>query len=195
MHIPKTGGASIVRVLKQYHVRIIGHNRRGPKYRSLADYKGEHPDCFAFAFVRNPWDRVVSAYFFLRQGGLNKLDRADSERYLRGRDFTTFVREAFRDREIFRQVHFRPQYLWISNKNGLVVDSLEHFEDLEAGFKRYMRRFGLPAVTLPHRNRGTHRDFRTYYDESTWKIVARAYATDIRLFKYQSDFVAPAAGP
>lgn len=35
----------------------------------------EFEDYFKFTFVRNPWDRLLSAFLFLKKGGANKVDR------------------------------------------------------------------------------------------------------------------------
>ena len=67
IHINKTGGGSISRALKD--------GRRSPSFdtihwrlrRYVRDHSEEIRDCFKFTFVRNPWDKVLSQYFF-RQG-------------------------------------------------------------------------------------------------------------------------------
>ncbi|HEC05394.1 MAG TPA: hypothetical protein ENJ12_00950, partial [Thiolapillus brandeum] len=133
MHIPKTGGQSMLPVWYRHRIPVIGHDIRQPDYVSLARYKADmDPDCFAFAFVRNPWDRLVSTFFYLKKGGDNEDDRKDAEKYLPYEDFRTFVLEAFRGREIFEQLHLRPQYTWLSDGDRLVVDSVGRFEDLQA---------------------------------------------------------------
>lgn len=52
-------------------------------YTYLALYGARRFDAmFKFAVVRNPWDRVVSAYHFLAAGGLTEADRALSETHM-----------------------------------------------------------------------------------------------------------------
>ena len=114
MHIPKTGGASIGQLCASTGIAIIGHNIRNPDYISLAQYRRRHPDIFSFAIVRNPWDRLVSAYHFLSHGGLNIHDSKDADRYVSHyHGFNEFVINAFKDDAILTQLHFRPQYKWI----------------------------------------------------------------------------------
>ena len=40
------------------------------------------------------------------------------------------------------------------------------------------------AIPLPKINVGSHRDYKTYYDQETIDIVAKHFATDIALFNY-----------
>ena len=188
VHVPKTGGISMLRALRHHDITILGHDIRKPDFVSLADYKATHPDCYAFAFVRNPWDRVVSAFFYLSRGGMSQADQLDNERYLQGRDFGTFVREAFQNTDIFQQTHFRPQHQWLGDGKQLVVDAVAGFENLAYNFARYFMMFGLPPVLIPHDNQGEHEHFSTYYDRETWDIVGRAYASDVRLFQYPADY-------
>jgi hypothetical protein len=58
IHIPKTAGASIA-------LSLFNEPPRHVHYR---DFEIANPDkfrrYFKFAFVRNPWDRLVSSYFY-----------------------------------------------------------------------------------------------------------------------------------
>src|SRR5215212_1801647 len=63
IHIQKTGGVSISNLLRRYIPTTT--RGRGPRHitarRALRQV--ENPgDYFNFAFVRNPWDRLVSWY-------------------------------------------------------------------------------------------------------------------------------------
>lgn len=66
VHIPKCAGVSIN---KSLYGNLAGGHTTFDEYIIIFE-----PKCienyFKFTFVRNPWDRVVSAYFFLQKGGV-----------------------------------------------------------------------------------------------------------------------------
>jgi chondroitin 4-sulfotransferase 11 len=70
VHIPKTAGTSVTDAL-------FGTPR--PRHRPLQWYEGMEPELykeyFKFAFVRNPWDRLVSGYHYV----VNKKPKKQSE--------------------------------------------------------------------------------------------------------------------
>jgi hypothetical protein len=184
VHVPKTGGLSIRAVCQLYGIIVITHDIRSKQHVSLARYKQFDPNCFAFAFVRNPWDRVVSAYSYLMQGGDRPEDRQDAETYLPYDDFRSFALTAFKTEKIFEQIHFVPQYKWLSNDKHLIVDSVARFENIQENFNKYCDLFRIPKYKLPYANKSEHDDYRSYYDEETWEIVGKAYRKDIELFGY-----------
>lgn len=188
MHIPRTAGASIGQLCMSRGIGGIGHNTRNPDYVSLAQYKRSHPDIFSFAIVRNPWDRLVSAYHFLSQGGLNIHDSKDADRYVKCYGgFSEFVSGAFRDEAILRQIHFRPQYQWISDENNVIADYVGRFEALQHHVSACMALAGLPDYRLPHVNRATHKPYQEYYSGEAIDVVGKIYSRDIELFGYKFD--------
>ena len=86
IHIPKAAGTSLTRTLfdsPSRHLHYTEYQRTNP--RKFQQY-------FKFTFVRNPYDRLFSAYTFLKKGGLNELDRCWAEQNLTSfPDFESFV--------------------------------------------------------------------------------------------------------
>ncbi|MBE9548550.1 MAG: sulfotransferase family 2 domain-containing protein [Proteobacteria bacterium] len=185
MHIPKTGGASIRQLCNEFNIAIILHNLRDSKYLSLVEYRRQNPGVISFAVVRNPWDRLVSGYFFLKCGGIKPEDKIDADRFVnKHKDFNEFVEHAFNDDEILNQIHFRPQHLWISDNNKLIVDYLARFEDLQQSVSGVLNEIGYPARDLTHINKSHHQSYKKYYSEESIKAVRKIYSKDIELFEY-----------
>lgn len=180
IHIPKTAGSSVADALfgaPSRHIPYTEYLRASPrKFRAY----------FKFAFVRNPWDRLVSTWFFLKKGGMNEPDRAWSERHLAAyADFDSFVRHGVGRAEVQSWVHFRPQADFILAPDGTVmVDFVGRYERLADDFAIVARRLGVDAA-LPAHNTSSHAHFASYFTAETADIVARVYNRDIGAFGYQ----------
>ena len=185
VHIPKTGGISIVESL--YGTRAGGRHTTIQQYQIVfgaADFY----DYFKFTFVRNPWDRVYSAYRYLRSGARGWQQDLDwVEKNLSGvKDFEHFVLTVLPLPEIRKFVHFRTQASFlrspITGKIG--VDFIGRFERLADDFETVARRIG-KDVSLSHVNKskiaGSYRDA---YSARMRGIVGEIYADDNRLFDY-----------
>jgi len=88
IHVPKTGGNSIQKILKKYSEDniTIGEHQDGierfgvqnreyktVKHSPLSYYKAViepelYKKLFKFATIRNPWDRIISFYFSPHRG-------------------------------------------------------------------------------------------------------------------------------
>lgn len=180
IHVPKTAGTSIAMALfgeGSRHVPYFEFERaNAKKFRRF----------FKFAFVRNPWDRLVSTYSFLRRGGMGGQDARWSERNMpQYPDFGSFVRGWLNEQNIWSWVHFFPQSHFVMSADGVVmVDFIGRYERIDQDFEYVARRLGL-EVQLPVMNKSNHLDFKSCYDDETREIVRRVYARDIEAFGYQ----------
>ena len=141
---------------------------------------------FKFAFVRNPWDRVVSTYFFLKRGGLNPMDRAWAKDNLSGfRRFDDFVNGWLTAENASSWVHFKPQHTWICDDAGRCqMDFVGRFEDIDRDFDVVAKRVGC-GRTLEKGNRSQHRHYSEYYTPAVRDRVAEVYSADVELFGYE----------
>lgn len=138
---------------------------------------------FRFAFVRNPWDLVVSAYHFekhyvgQRHVASAEPDRAEAVR--RSPDFERFVR-------IYPLLEPADMTSMIVDDNDRsMVDFVGRFENLESDFAAICERLGLRGTVLPHENRSQgRRAYREYYTAETRDVVARYFERDIKRFGY-----------
>jgi len=129
-----------------------------------------------FAFVRNPWDRLVSEYAYLLATPTHRHHRR--VRSMRGI-------EQYLDFEIARG---RPsQADFLTDREGrVIVDFVGRFETLHEDFRRVCDRLGLDAE-LPHLNASAHRDYRSYYSDEAAARVGRHFRHEIDLFGYAFD--------
>lgn len=95
-HIPKTAGESIRQIMPD-ETLFVGHNYYHPEYKHLYFDVEHYLKKFVIAFVRNPYDRIVSAFHYLNSGGNSPSDEKDRIKYIEkyNDDFTKFVKDAF----------------------------------------------------------------------------------------------------
>jgi hypothetical protein len=186
VHIPKCAGISVVKSL--FGDFDCGHTnlRRYQIMFAPAEFKSY----FKFTFVRNPFDRLVSAFLFLKQGGVNEKDKRWAEKNLSQYDtFDAFARAGLHRRNIRRALHFRPQAEFICvrpNRPGL--DFIGYYENLPADFAFISRQLGIHATLAEaNRNASREKDYRQYYTEESRKMVADFYAADLRILGYDFD--------
>jgi hypothetical protein len=155
------------------------------------------PGLFSFAFVRNPWDRLVSCYRdkiageprpftgLAASGVAHCLARFDA--FHAGMGFDAFVEAVCAIPDTEADEHFRSQHSFLVGAAGeLVVDFVGRVERLDADFRRVARQIGLPYHDrLPRLQSGVEPvDYRTRYDASTRARVARRFEQDIDRFGY-----------
>ena len=180
IHIPRTAGSSISSLgIKEIygHVTYNWYKKRDPN--KFAEY-------FKFTFVRNPWDRLVSAYFFLKGGGSNSFDKLWYKKNISLYDsFDEFVCKWVNDKNVNSWIHFIPQYKFIFDKDANnQVDFIGKFERLEKDVHFICDKLRINE-SIPHFNKSSRGDYRTYYSTKTKEIVAYVYRDDIKKLGYE----------
>ena len=136
---------------------------------------------FKFCFVRNPYDRAVSLYFYLKKIGdvHHKLSFKGFVRVLQNRAIPEI---GLYNRQELSQCN--SQVRWLKNrKRELLVDFIGRFENIEKDFKKLCSELGTKGQ-LPHVNRTEHTHYKNYYDDETKRIIANIYAEDLEQFSY-----------
>ncbi|MGJ8691879.1 MAG: sulfotransferase family protein [Thalassotalea sp.] len=215
VHVPKTAGQSIEHFFLNLHQLawqdkeqlLISKNKypaNGPE--RLAHLKAaEYYQCghinqalykryFSFAFVRNPWERLVSEYLH------KKIDKKMTlkEYFLHGLPSENL----FCDK--YRHIMSQSDYLFDQAGNQLVT-FIGRFENIQQDFDYVCQQLGIEDSTLPHKNsaRGfrrlwtrrirhifrvnkrVKRHYSEFYDEELKQLVAIKYQKDIELFNYK----------
>ena len=174
IHVPKTGGVSISNVL-EIPRKYQGHTR-------LKDHKNHPDDYFKFCFVRNPWDRFVSCYFYFKEYGRgDNLDRHNGEIVNSFSSFDEFVRSFSVENNKFRGLHFHDQIHFFDEK----INFVGKFENLQEDFNFVCEKINVPCQKLPHKNKSNHNHYTDYYNDETRKLVGKIYSNDIEAFGYK----------
>lgn len=123
---------------------------------------------YKFCFERNPWDKVVSWYYW----------RYKTEPR---RSISDFVQS--REANIIRGFHL------YTISSEIVVDRVFFFEELNKAMEEIADRVGLGEIPLlPNAKGGYRKDKRSYKDilsEKDKEKIAKVYAREIAYFKYE----------
>ena len=184
IHIPKCAGVAVSQAL---------YGNLGGGHTTFNEYlyifkPDELSSYFKFTIVRNPWDRLVSSFYFLKSGGFNATDNAWFKRELSGfRTFDAFVKGWINEENIWKYSHFRPQHHYISvSHRRIKLDFIGCFETIETDFDYITRKLNISTI-LRKTNSSPRNNYRNYYTDESQKIVANVYKKDIELFGYRFD--------
>lgn len=132
---------------------------------------------FKFAFVRNPWDRVVSCYF-------NKIvtKRHPPFSLCYGKSFEEFVYFINSTDLAEADIHIRLQTKLIPLEH---LDFIGRFERFSEDLNYILGKIGINHSTIPKKNSSSHEHYSKYYNSITRKIIAEKYKADIKAFGYQ----------
>lgn len=204
IHAPKTGGTSMALALearamkddvmlgdtpkairRRRRLKDVQTRGRLWKHATLADLDGlvtsdMLAELFVFTLVRNPWDRVVSYYHWLRD---QRFDHP-AVGLAQGLNFHDFVLHP-QTRASLRASQAGHYVTDVSGRER--CDLFIRLEHIAADIAPLETHLGF-ALELPHANRSA-RDagYQGYYTTASWDAVSQACAEDIARFGYHFD--------
>ena len=212
IHIPKNAGLTIRRSpLLQKRIILAGAaNHKSPLYtqavltkmNSLGDHHGfeharwrdVHPTIRdrhnAFAVIRNPWDRVVSRYYFAKK--VIEVEKKVDPSYADVSSFEAFLEE--------RHKWGGEEYMWhravrgwypahdhVSDDTGRVRCDIIRFENLNDDLCKYFNLKKMSeARNITAVNKGTYHDVYKKHPKAI-QIVADWYKEEIDYFGFDFD--------
>ena len=170
--------------------------------RKLID-PSEIDDYVKFAFVRNPWAKAVSQYFYVRKwirqlkgpwhkdtkamkgplvGGKRGL-RADlktlEKRYeiAKIKNFDMYVKHAWSN--------WDKKYLMTQTEMTEGCDFVGRMYNLQADFNYICDKLKVPQKKLIKKNTTSHEHYSSYYTPETRQIIAELFEDDIKNFNFE----------
>lgn len=141
---------------------------------------------FKFAIVRNPWDRLVSEFFWRQQ--IRKEDCGTFEQFVRSlnkwypNDRLAPCKPPFL--YYCDHPHFLSQSRYVLDTKGRrLVDHVFRFESIREDFALLRQRLGID-IGLEKKNKTSHHHYSHYYNRVTRQIVYDYYQEDIKRFGY-----------
>jgi hypothetical protein len=137
---------------------------------------------FKFAFVRNPWSRAYSDYFWMMRE--TKIKDSFKNFLLRQGKFEEVLNAPYR--EEYRGEHLAPQLDFLTLNDEIAVDFVGKVENLSQDFRRVREICGVTERPVEHINQGTYRwcHYSHFYTRQERKLVERIYREDIEQFGY-----------
>ena len=180
VHVPKTGGTSVARAL--YGTDGVGHRTAAELRAALGP--AAWAEALTVAVVREPVDRLASAFGYLKAGGSNRLDAAFADRALGPyATLDAFVTGWLTPESSQTQVHLRPQADFVCGPDGgALVDVVLRYERLADGYEAVRQRAGVGGP-LGWANAGPPRREAALSDAARAR-VAEVYAADFDRFRY-----------
>lgn len=208
IHIQKTGGDTLSRLLAD---RVPDLEPVGAKHEQLRNEPSlldQYSSYFKFAFVRNPWDRLVSWYSMLTEAAhLTEEDARRCERskirYEQARnnrlwryaleestDFSSFIRNCTLPIEVRPGVYYSFVYNqldYLADCSGEVrVDFIGRFENFNEDLDTVLDGLKISHGNVGyHENASRHAHYSDFYTEQTRAIVQERFRSDINYFGYQ----------
>jgi hypothetical protein len=170
IHIPKTSG---VAVAKNFNMDVTGNHE---DYRF---YHEKFPNFTTFAIVRNPFDRLVSAYEFMKW--------YDNEHPQKSR-YYIYYENGFdylcKNLNHKNNVLLKPQHEFICNKQDKVM--IDHVFRFESYFWSELYKLFDKKVEFKAYNKSNDRmQYLWYYSDNMLNHVYDYYRKDFEVFKYK----------
>jgi hypothetical protein len=194
VHVPRTAGLAISRIIG----RPDGFDQRithwtAQQWREAMGSE-RYDAAFSFAVVRDPRDRLLSAYSYLRQQTPENVARPEYYEYdaierkflSQYESFEEFVLKMPRTISKAPQFqHFLTQASLLASQEGAcLVSKLFRYEELTDAIRQLSECVG-GSLELPQFNRSTHEHWRALFTEGMDIRVREIYWPDFALLGYE----------
>ena len=166
VHIPKSAGTSIESYFGSGSFTI-----QPPKHDNIHQIKIRFPEIYKtyrkFAIIRNPYDKMVSWYFYLKRnlGDYNIIE------------FNEWIKDPTKFWHIDDPISFLDsQCSWIDKTVEVIK-----FENLNEELNKF---FGF-KIDLPITNMSIHDHYLDYYNEESLDIIYNRYKRDFKKYNYK----------
>ncbi len=186
IHMPKCGGTSIdeSELFDKNKYPARGH---AGYYKFRSHLSEDFKEYKCFTLVRNPWDRLSSAFYYLSEGGAgNPVDLKLKSDYLDvfDNDLKPFLDDFIKQPEKYLSIlHMKPMHNFFNpSRCGIkyFIQKLEAIGDTQ-GLHDFL---GVDFV-LPHKRKRNSYKKEKVFTKELFEAVRNIYIEDVNLFSYQ----------
>ena len=166
IHIPKNAGTSIETLFanKSFQIQPGKHD---DIHQIKINFKEVYNSYRKFTIIRNPYDKMVSWYFYLKRnlGDYNVIE------------FNDWIKDPSKFWHADDPISFlKPQCDWIDNTVEIIK-----FENLDNELNKFFNK----KINLPIINKSNHNYYLEYYNDESLNIIYNKYKEDFEQFNYK----------
>ena len=166
IHIPKNAGTSIEEYFGNGSVRIQP-SKHADIHEIKVKFKNSYNNYRKFTIIRNPYDKMVSWYFYLKRN-LGDYDIIE---------FNEWIKDPSKFWHANDPISFlKPQCDWIDNTVEII-----RFENLDNELNKFFNK----KINLPITNKSNHNHYLEYYNDESLNIIYNRYKKDFEQFNYK----------
>lgn len=150
--------------------------------------KDIYDNYFKFTIVRNPFDWLVSTYYYIIKNTLHNENTKVSG--MTFSQFLTYYVDVMMKNQGKELGHNKvcTLYDYVSDEKGnVIVDYIGKYETLNDDMKFICSKIGVPYTQVPliNVNNKRQRGYKQYYDAESIKFVEENFAKDLEYFNYK----------
>ena len=189
IHIPKTAGTSIEQFLKDKGLNDIMfhgvHNNRSLHHLTAIELKQNIPimfkEYYKFSIVRNPYDRLLSEYYWTPVPNLGfKYGISKAE-------FLHKVINIVKNKRYFNNIyfdHFIPQYMFLYGGDKMIIDEVFKYEALKDATEYLKNKLSI-NMDFPYFNKNKSTVMDNGWNERKKEKIYNLYKNDFIRFGYE----------
>jgi hypothetical protein len=193
---PKTGSETVRELLNPYS-DIKSTYRNKSKYyhhipaseliHNLNEDKINYKEYYIFGFIRNPWHRAVSTYFYC------KPDKNCTPAYADNYDADTKFYYNFNDwlLELKKKNMFPNNTLngFFKKDNELIANKIYKLEEMDEAFEELNSKLNLNLKNTFAKNSNTYDHYSLYYTKESYEYVKLKMKSDIEYGNYKFEYL------
>jgi len=179
IHIPKCAGSSIKEMLQDLNEVSDIHSKIKDDIVTLKNKEIDIEKYFIFTVLRNPWDRMVSYYFFYRDIVKKNEKIANKAKKF---DFKDWISCIYENPKSFDFIYDNCLD-YLTHENKVMVDYTINFHEFSEDIDNLKNILNLELPIL-HINSSEHDFYKDYYSEKEIEIISKIYKRDIDYFNF-----------
>jgi hypothetical protein len=144
----------------------------GDNKNKLSYFKSKFPDYYKATFVRNPWNRMVSAYYYQKQ-----------HNNIGSYKFHDFIKKNYTTRIVPFTEIIDCEVDFVGKMENF-IDDFNKFCSI-VGAKVDLENHPLERNKFKNKSKRPYDNYRKFYNKETRDIVAKKYKNDIERFNYE----------